>query len=356
MSMRVLEFPGRPEPISLAGVEPPVSLESVRPLLRGLNREQRRAVTHGDGPLLVVAGPGTGKTEVITRRIAWLIATKRARPSEILALTFTDAAAAEMQARVDVLVPYGRADAAIHTFHAFGDRLIREFALELGRTTEPRVINRAEAVLLLREHLFELGLERYRPLADPTRFLDSLVELIGRAKDEGIAAEELLVYADELEAGARAAMDAADADGVRAACEALLEEAAGHREVGSAFAAHERLLAERNLVDFPDQVGLAVRLLEERPSVRAQVQARYRYVVVDEFQDTNASQLALVQAVAGTARTSWWSVMMTRPSTRSAGRPFRTCAVSRARIPPCCASCSGATTARGRPSWRQPSG
>src|ERR671915_1914896 len=109
----------------------PVSLAHVRGLLRGLNREQRRAVTHGDGPLLVVAGPGTGKTELITRRAAWLIATKRARPEEILALTFTDKAADEMQARVDLLVPYGQADTTIHTFHAFGDRLVREFAYEL---------------------------------------------------------------------------------------------------------------------------------------------------------------------------------------------------------------------------------
>ena len=174
-------------------------------------------------------GPGTGKTEVITRRVAWLIATKRARPSEILALTFTDAAAAEMQARVDVLVPYGRADAAIHTFHAFGDRLLREFGLELGRNAEPRVISRAEAVVLLREHLFELGLERYRPLADPTRFLDALVELIGRAKDEQITPEEYLAFADELEAGsARLRWRGARMPRSGDRREALVEEAAGH--------------------------------------------------------------------------------------------------------------------------------
>ena len=83
----------------------PVDLSVVRPLLRGLDREQRRAVTHGEGPILVLAGPGTGKTEVITRRVAWLIATKRALPSEILALTFTERAADAMQARVDLLVP-----------------------------------------------------------------------------------------------------------------------------------------------------------------------------------------------------------------------------------------------------------
>jgi DNA helicase-2/ATP-dependent DNA helicase PcrA len=128
----------------------PVDLEVVRPLLKGLDRDQRRAVTHTRGPLLVIAGPGTGKTEVITRRIAWLIATKRARPREILALTFTDKAAAEMQSRVDLLVPYGQAESAILTFHAFGDMVLREHGHELGLPGSPRVIGRAEQVVLLR--------------------------------------------------------------------------------------------------------------------------------------------------------------------------------------------------------------
>src|SRR3712207_4334741 len=122
-------------PSPARGVEPwraPVTFHVAAGLLRGLSREQRRAVAHRDGPLVVIAGPGSGKTEVLTRRVAWLIATKRARPREILALTFTDNAAREMQARVDVLVPYGQADAAISTFHAFGDRIVREHAFELG--------------------------------------------------------------------------------------------------------------------------------------------------------------------------------------------------------------------------------
>ena len=134
-------------------IEVPVSIENVRSLLTGLDRRQRQAVTHGDGPLLVVAGPGTGKTEVITRRIAWLIASRRARPSEILALTFTERAADEMQARVDVLVPYGQADTAIQTFHAFADRLVREHGHLIGSSTDPRVISHPEAAVLLRERL-----------------------------------------------------------------------------------------------------------------------------------------------------------------------------------------------------------
>src|SRR5262245_42254741 len=101
-------------------------------ILEGLNAAQRAAVTHDTGPLLIVAGAGTGKTSVITRRIAWLIAQRKARPDEILALTFTDKAAAEMEERVDTLVPYGYADVEISTFHAFGDRILREHALEMG--------------------------------------------------------------------------------------------------------------------------------------------------------------------------------------------------------------------------------
>ena len=165
-------------------------------LLGGLNAEQRRAVTHGEGPLLVVAGAGTGKTQVVTRRIAWLIATRRARPSEILALTFTDKAAAEMQVRVDQLVPYGYTDTAISTFHAFGDRLIREYALELGLPPDVRVLARPEVVIFLRERLFEFELERYRPLADPTRFLGALATHFSRLKDEDIDPAAYLAHAD----------------------------------------------------------------------------------------------------------------------------------------------------------------
>src|SRR5512138_2408056 len=111
--------------------QPPAKIDLTKEILQDLNPEQKKAVTHGTGPLLIIAGAGTGKTRVITRRIAWLIAEKMARPSEILALTFTDKAAAEMEERVDMLVPYGFNDVRISTFHAFGDRILRENALEL---------------------------------------------------------------------------------------------------------------------------------------------------------------------------------------------------------------------------------
>src|ERR671930_2661765 len=174
-------------------------------ILDGLNEAQRQAVTHDAGPLLIVAGAGTGKTTVITRRIAWLIAQRTARPDEILALTFTDKAAAEMEERVDQLVPYGYADVEIATFHAFGDRLLREHALEIGLQPDFRVLNRAEQVIFLRDRLFQLPLERYRPLGDPTRHIQALITLISRCKDEDISPEEYAAYADRLAARARTA-------------------------------------------------------------------------------------------------------------------------------------------------------
>jgi DNA helicase-2/ATP-dependent DNA helicase PcrA len=277
-------------------------------LLAGLNAEQRRAVTHGDGPLLVVAGAGTGKTQVITRRIAWLIATRRARPSEILALTFTDQAADEMQARVDQLVPYGYTDTAISTFHAFGDRLVREFALELGLPADVRVLSRPETVVFLREHLFELELDEYRPLGDPTRFLDALATLFSRAKDEDVSPEAYLAHAQRLAAAARDAAVALEAAGAEAteqdrdAAAALDEEARRQGELARAYVTYQRLLAGNGAIDFGDQVSLALRLLRESPAARERVQARFRYVLVDEFQDTNRAQSELVALVSAPHR------------------------------------------------------
>lgn len=282
-----------------SGASVPVAIDGVRGLLAGLDRRQRQAVTHGDGPLLVVAGPGTGKTEVITRRIAWLIATKRARPSEILALTFTERAAEEMQARVDLLVPYGQTDTAVHTFHAFGDWILRQHGHAIGRSADPRVIGRSQAIVLLRDNLFDLGLERYLPLGDPTRFVGALADLFGRAKEEGITPADLAAYAAELDAGARAGMHGAADEGVLDVLAGLVDEAGAHAELARAFAAYQRLLTEHVLIDHADQVAEAVRLLDERPAIRAELRRRFRFIVVDEAQDANPQQHRLVRHVAG---------------------------------------------------------
>ncbi len=272
-------------------------------LLGGLNADQRRAVTHGEGPLLVVAGAGTGKTQVITRRIAWLIATKRAKPSEILALTFTDKAAEEMQLRVDQLAPYGYTDTAISTFHAFGDRLLREYAFELGLAPDVRVLSRPEVVVFLRERLFELDLQEYRPLGDPDRFLGALASLFARCHDEDVSPERYRQYADRLAVDAATAAaevaagnDVGDEDRERAA--AAAETARRQRELANAYGRYTELLAAHGSIDFGDQVSLALRLLRESAAARLAIQARYRYILVDEFQDTNRAQSELVALLA----------------------------------------------------------
>jgi DNA helicase-2/ATP-dependent DNA helicase PcrA len=265
-------------------------------LLGGLNPDQLRAVTHGEGPLLVVAGAGTGKTQVITRRIAWLIASRRAKPSEILALTFTDKAAAEMAVRVDQLVPYGYTDTSISTFHAFGDRLIREYALELGLAPDVRVLSRAEVVIFLREHLYEFELDEYRPLGDPTRFLGALATLFSRCKDEDITPATYAAHAERVAADAAALAEAAGEpdDGA----EALAEDARRQAELARAFARYQDLLASNGFIDFGDQVALALRLVRESAAARTSIAGRFRYILVDEFQDTNRAQAELVSLLA----------------------------------------------------------
>jgi DNA helicase-2/ATP-dependent DNA helicase PcrA len=290
------------------GVAPAIDgapVSGLESLLGGLDPDQLRAVTHGDGPLLVVAGAGTGKTQVITRRIAWLIATRRARPSEILALTFTDKAAEEMAVRVDQLVPYGYTDTAISTFHAFGDSLIREYALELGLPTDVRVLTRAEVVIFLREHLFEFDLDAYRPLGDPTRFLAALAALFSRCKDEDIAPADYLAHADRMATEAAILADATRGDGHAGVATTGVEPAdvAGEQarrqsELARAYATYQALLAANGCIDFGDQVALALRLVRTSPAARSAVARRFRYILVDEFQDTNRAQAELVAALA----------------------------------------------------------
>jgi DNA helicase-2/ATP-dependent DNA helicase PcrA len=267
-------------------------IESAAPEVLGLERlhpEQRDAVTHAGGPLLIVAGAGTGKTQVITHRIAWLISQKLARPEQIVALTFTDKAAAEMESRVDQLVPYGLVGATIATFNAFCDRLVREHAVELGLTSRLRVESQAEILVFLRERLFELELERYLPLGRPDAHLAALTALFDRARNEDVSPEHYRAFAARLAAEA-----GDDAD--------KLDRAAAEIEKARAYAHYESLLFRAGRVDFASQIRLALRLLRERPHVRREVQDRYRWILVDEFQDTNHVQFELVRLLAGDRR------------------------------------------------------
>ena len=303
-------------------------------------------MTHDTGPLLIVAGAGTGKTSVITRRIAWLIAQRKARPEEILAMTFTDKAAAEMEERVDTLVPYGYADVEISTFHAFGDRILREHALEIGLTPDFRVLNRAEQVIFLRDRLFELPLSHYRPLGDPTRHLQALITLISRCKDEDVSPQEYQAHAERL---AREAASAPDYEESR-------ERAAQQRELAAAYAKYQELMAGEGCVDFGDQIVLVLRLFRSRPYVLGAYQRRYRYILVDEFQDTNHAQFDVVKLLA--ARHGNVAVVADDDQAiyRWRAPPSRTCWASWTAIPRRARWCSPRATARIRASWTRPTG
>ncbi|MDP8253989.1 MAG: ATP-dependent DNA helicase [Candidatus Kaelpia aquatica] len=258
-------------------------------IAEGLNAQQKKAVQHGDGPLLIVAGAGTGKTLVLTRRIIDLISSKKAYPKDILALTFTEKATEEMEERVDILMPYGYTDMTISTFHAFGDRVLKENALELGLSPDLYVLSRAEQIIFFREHLFEFPLNYFRPLGDPTKYVESILALISRAKDEDLSPEEYLNYVDNLKRELKNNPD----DKI------LSERIKKDEEVALSYQRYQEILQRESKIDFGDQVYLSLKLLREHPAILKEYQDRFKYILVDEFQDTNHSQFELLKLLVG---------------------------------------------------------
>ncbi|OGC05380.1 hypothetical protein A2230_02655 [candidate division WOR-1 bacterium RIFOXYA2_FULL_36_21] len=265
-------------------------------LARGLNNEQIEAVKHSKGPLLIIAGAGTGKTTVITRKIAYLISSKLAKPSEILALTFTDKAANEMEERVDKLVPYGYVDVQISTFHAFGDRILRDYAINLKLRPDYRVLSYEEQMVLFREHWHEFPLNHYSSLSDPVRHIEALMGVISRAQDEDISSEEYLQWAEinlkrqeTTDNGLQTRLPEAEGD---------LKEAEKQLEVALVYKKYQEIKAKKGFIDFGDQVCLVLKLFREHPVIRKKFQKEFKYILVDEFQDTNYSQFELLKLLA----------------------------------------------------------
>ncbi len=256
-------------------------------ILDNLNEAQLQAVTHKDGPLLIIAGAGTGKTSVITRRIAYIIEQKWALPSEILALTFTEKAASEMEERVDMLVPYGYTDMWISTFHAFGDRFLRDYSLDLGLPANFKVLTATEQAIFMRQHLFAFDLEYYRPIASPTTHIKSLLSHFSRLKDELISPELYLDFAQkDLERLSKENNNE------------LLIEAKKRMELANAYLRYQELMIQSGNLDYGDQIYLTHKVLKENPSILKEIQKRFKYVMVDEFQDTNYAQNELVKLLA----------------------------------------------------------
>ncbi len=249
-----------------------------------LNREQLEAVRFGQGPLLIIAGAGTGKTTVITERIKWLVAKEMARPSEILALTFTDKASREMEERVDVVMPMGYTQMWISTFHAFCDRILRNEALHIGLSPNYNLLTQAETVQFLRNHLFKFDLQYFRPLGNPTKFIEGMIQHFSRLKDEDISTTEYLEYAQRLKSSKLREISS--------------EEKARILELAKAYKTYEELKVKEGVMDFADLIANTLKLFRSRPNILSQYRKQFKYILVDEFQDTNFAQYALLKVLA----------------------------------------------------------
>src|SRR3954452_10867026 len=241
---------------------------AIEDLLEGLNPPQRDAVMHGEGPLLILAGAGSGKTRVLTHRIAYLLRTGQARPSEILAITFTNKAAAEMRERVELLV--GRATRAmwVMTFHAACARMLRADADKLGYTRQFTIYDAADQRRLIKRCLDDLGYDtkRFTPRAMQSQISD--------AKNRLRTPEEL----------------------------AGLIGSPFEQTVADVYQAYERELHRANAMDFDDLLVNSVRLLERFQEIHDRYAHSFRWVMVDEYQDTNHVQYRWLQLLTSEHR------------------------------------------------------
>ena len=233
----------------------------VAELLDGLNPVQRDAVTAPDGPVLVIAGAGSGKTRLLTHRVSYLIAERGVSPFEILAITFTNKAAGEMKERVAELVGPVARKMWVSTFHSACSRILRREATSLGYRSSFSIYDESDAVRLTDYVRRDLNL-------DPKRFPPRrLHHSISALKNELVSAEE-------------------------ATAKALTPPEA---KVAEVYTEYQRRLAEASAVDFDDLLLLVVRLFREHPDALARWRHRFKHVLVDEFQDTNGAQWEIVR-------------------------------------------------------------
>ncbi|MBC7645366.1 MAG: UvrD-helicase domain-containing protein, partial [Thermoleophilia bacterium] len=240
-------------------------------ILADLNEAQLAAVTHIKGPLLVVAGAGSGKTRVLTRRIAYILASRDeegrplAYPSQILAITFTNKAAAEMRERVEQIVGPDARRMWVMTFHSACGRILRKEAERLGFTSNFTIYDQGDQVRLVKQCIESLDL-------DVKRFIPANVHhQISDAKNRLISTTEY-----------------------RSSVDSFLQET-----IADIYDLYETRLKASNAMDFDDMIFKVVTLLESDEEVRKHWQARFHYVLVDEYQDTNHAQYRLLRALAG---------------------------------------------------------
>jgi ATP-dependent DNA helicase UvrD/PcrA len=257
------------------------------------NAAQHRAITHGGGPLLVIAGAGTGKTRVITERIRHLLESDGSLPGEnVLGLTFTKKAAGEMKSRVVKAAGERGKDVVLATFHSFCETLLKE--VDPNRLA----LEDVDHWILLRRNLARLKLEKYRRLAEPGQFLSDFVRFFSRCQDELVSSEDYQAFADQLAAELEHEKPSLDED----TRNERAEHVALQQEIARAYRASEELLREKRAVAVNGLISEAVALLQNDAKRRRELQERFKHILVDEFQDTNIAQLELLQLLTSDSR------------------------------------------------------
>src|SRR5712691_7019827 len=258
------------------------------------DERQREAIEHVHGPMLVVAGAGTGKTTVLTQRIAHLIREGHARPDEIVALTYTDNAAEEMKKRVLTDLEGKDTDGLqVLTFHAWCNNLLRRRGANFG------VLDDKDLWVYLRRHIRDLRLKYFVRAANVSQFLDALLDFMRRCQDELVGPDQYSAYVNCLERGEVAMQRVASS---KKQSELNPTEILNRcREIASVYATVERMLEEKNLGTFGHMITRAYRLLKNDAALLAEEQGRTRFLLVDEFQDANFAQVEILSLLAGPA-------------------------------------------------------
>ncbi|HEX5147313.1 MAG TPA: ATP-dependent DNA helicase [Conexibacter sp.] len=247
----------------------------------GLSPEQRAAVTHDGGPLLVVGGAGSGKTRTLAARFAWLVEQGEA-PESILLLARSERGADALRRQVEEAIAQPYEALAVTTVHDLCERLLREHALAGGVDPFAVVVGRADRIAMLLERVDELTVRSHDFRGNAAALIASFVRRIDRLKDELIGADDYAAWADQLDG---------EDDAARA-------RAAREREFAEIYRAHDRMLAQAGALDGGDLVIRALALLREHPQVREQVAARYRHVLVDDVQEPNFAHGLLLRLLA----------------------------------------------------------
>ena len=249
-----------------------------------LNKAQQEAVEHTSGPLIIIAGAGTGKTTVITQKIANLIKNKGVSAENILTLAFNDKAANEILERVEEMTNIDYVDMQISTFHSFCQRILEEFGLDIGISSSFNILTQTDAWILVSKNLEKFRLNYYRPLGSPTKHIHELINHFSKCKDELISPEDYLEYANNLEL---------DKDNIHK------DEKDRLSELANTYHTYNQILLDNQSLDFGDLIYYTIELLKKRPAILKKLQDKYKYILVDEFQDVNWAQYQLVRMIAG---------------------------------------------------------